>query len=141
MKPEVLAAASVAATVLSLTACGSSSPPVTIHGQVSPSSTVASVFPGATASSYAGCSEANPAPGTQVTVADPSGKVLGSATLGLWTHQHITTSGITAYQCDMPFTIKNVPHEARYGFAINGVPGKIWMTNVSQGVTLSVSGS
>jgi hypothetical protein len=53
-------------------------------------------------------------------------------------HQHVTTSGITAYQCDMPFVIKNVPHEARYGFAINGVPGKIWMTNVSQGVTLSV---
>jgi hypothetical protein len=138
MKPKGLTAV-FAATALGVTACGGTSPPVTIHGQVAPSSTVASVFPGATANSYAACSEANPAPGTQVTVTDPSGKVLGSATLGLWGHQHVTASGITAYQCDMPFAIKNVPHEARYGFAINGVPGKIWVTNVSQGVTLSVS--
>jgi hypothetical protein len=39
----------------------------------------------------------------------------------------------------MPFTMKNVPHEDRYGFAINGVPGKIWVTDVSKEVTLSVS--
>jgi hypothetical protein len=130
-----------AASALSVTACGGGPPPETVHGQVAPSSAVANVFSGVTANSYAQCSEATPAPGTQVTVTNPSGKVLGSAVLGLWSHQHITTSGITAYQCDMPFTIRDVPHEARYGFAINGVPGKIWVTKLSGGVTLSVSSS
>ena len=67
--------------------------------------------------------------------------MIGTATLGIWSHAHAVVSGVTSYNCDMPFTMKNVPHEDRYGFAINGVPGKIWVTDVSKGVTLSVSSS
>ena len=36
---------------------------------------------------YAECSEDDPKPGTQVIVTDPSGKVIGNGSLGLWSHQ------------------------------------------------------
>lgn len=40
------------------------------------------------------------------------------------------------FHCDMPLTIKGVPHEARDGLAINcGVPGTIWESDVSRMVS------
>jgi hypothetical protein len=92
------------------------------------------------ATSYATCAASSPEPGTQVTVTDPSGAVIGTGTLGLWNHDSTTVSGTTIYPCDMPFTIKDQPHEARYGFAINGVPGTIWETSV-RSVSLAISSS
>jgi hypothetical protein len=96
---------------------------------------------GMNATSYATCASSTPEPGTQVTVTDPSGTVIGTGTLGLWNHDSTTVSGATIYPCDMPFTIKDVPHEARYGFAINGVPGTIWETSINGAVSLTVSSS
>lgn len=115
---------------------------VTIKGTVTPSSGASAVFgAGMNATTYAGCAAASPAPGTQITVTDPSGKVIGTGALGIWTDASVTASGVTIYPCDMPFTIKNVPPEQHYGFSINGVPGTIWETSVSGSVNLSVSGS
>lgn len=133
-----MAGAGVAATVALMAAgCGGNST-ITIHGTLAPSSGVSSVFPGVVSTTYGGCMAASPAPGTQVTVTDPSGKVIGSGTLGMPSNTHSQVGGTTTYTCDMPFTIKNVPHESRYGFQINGVPGTIWNTNVNN-VALSVS--
>jgi hypothetical protein len=115
---------------------------VTVNGTVNPSSGVAVVFgPGINATTYAGCAKASPAPGTQIKVTDPSGKVIGTGTLGRWTDTSVTAQGLKVYPCDMPFTINNVPSEQRYGFAINGVPGMMWETSVSGPVHLSVGGS
>ncbi|MGH3188669.1 MAG: hypothetical protein ACRDOL_15630 [Streptosporangiaceae bacterium] len=74
-------------------------------------------------------------------MSDPSGTVVGVGTLGLWSHDSITASGVTIYPCDMSFTIRNVPQGARYGFAINGVPGTIWESSVRGTVSLTVSNS
>lgn len=114
---------------------------VTVHGTVTPSSASASVFgPGMTSTSYAGCSAATPTPGTQVTVTDSSGKVLGVGTLGAWSSATASVSGTTIYPCTMPFTITGVTAgEVRYGFAISGVPGTQWETNVKN-VALQVTG-
>jgi hypothetical protein len=46
---------------------------------------------------------------TQITVTDPSGKVIGTGTLGLRNHDSSSVSGTTIFPCDMPFTIGNVP--------------------------------
>jgi hypothetical protein len=126
-----------------LAACGSSTPPpVTVHGTVTPSSGSSSVFgQGMNSTSYVGCAAASPAPGTQVTVSSPSGTVIGTGTLGVWNPNNTTVSGTTIYTCDMPFTIKNIPQETRYGFAINGVPGTIWESSVTGTVSLAVGGS
>lgn len=116
---------------------------VTVNGTVTPSSSsgVSSVFGhGINATTYAGCKKASPAPGTQITVTDPSGKVIGTGTLGQWADTTVTAQGLKVYPCNMPFTISNVPSEQRYGFAINGVPGTMWETSVSGLVHLSVSG-
>jgi hypothetical protein len=141
----IAAAAAPAAVGLLLTTagCGSSAPPpVTVHGTITPSSSSSSVFgTGMNSTSYTGCAASSPAPGTQVTVSSPSGTVIGTGTLGTWNPDSSAVSGTTIYRCDMPFTIKNVPQEARYGFAINGVPGTIWETSVSGTVSLSVSSS
>ncbi len=64
-----------------------------------------------------------PKPGTQVVVTDPSGKVIGTGTLGAWSHEHMKIGGTTVYSCIMPFTISGVSTQSRYGFRINGVPG------------------
>lgn len=113
---------------------------VTIKGTVTPASAASSVFgSGINATSYAECAVANPKPGTQVTVSSPSGQVIGTSALGIWADSSVTTSGVTIYLCDMPFTIKNVPSEQRYGFSINGVPGTIWETSISGSVNLSVN--
>lgn len=118
-------------------------PAATVNGTVTPSSPsgVTAVFGrGINATTYAGCAKASPAPGTQITVIDPSGKVIGTGTLGRWVDTSVTARGLKVYQCDMPFTISNVPSEQRYGFAINGVPGTMWETTVSGPVHLSVNG-
>jgi hypothetical protein len=123
-----------------LAACGGPGT-VTVHGTVTPNSASAGVFgPGMTSTSYAGCATANPAPGTQVTVTDSSGKVLGVGTLGAWSAATRTVSGVTIYPCTMPFTITVVTAgEPRYGFAISGVPGTQWETGVNN-VALQVTG-
>lgn len=127
----------LAVACFAVAACGSSS--VTIRGTVTPSSNSSSVFgPGMTATSYAACSLASPAPGSQVTVTDPSGKVIGTGTLGFWSNANTTVSGTTVYPCEMPFTIQGVSSEPRYGFHIDGVPGTIWETTISH-VSLDVS--
>jgi hypothetical protein len=113
----------------------------TIHGTVTPSSEVSSVFGSeATASSYAGCAGASPAPGAQVTVTSPSGEVIGTATLGTWRHDHADLGGTTVYACDMPFTVTNVPAEARYGYQLAGVPGTTWRTGNSVSLTVTSTG-
>jgi hypothetical protein len=116
---------------------------VNVNGMVNPSSSsgVATVFgAGINATTYAGCAKARPAPGTQITVTDPSGKVIGTGTLGRWLDTTVTAHGLKVYQCNMPFTISNVPSEQRYGFLIKGVPGTMWEASVSGPVHLSVSG-
>ena len=138
--PYVVAAAAsavVVAIVLVVVLSGGS-PDVTIRGNVSPGG---GAF-GGLAMSYSECSETSPSPGSQVTVSNPGGAVIGSATLGTWSPMTATADGVTMYACDMPFTIKNIPAESRYGFKINNVPGEIWVTSVRQSVTLEVgSGS
>ena len=115
----------------------------TITGTVTPSSAASSVFgSGINATSYAECAVTSPKPGTQVTVTSPSGQVIGTGTLGLWSHSSVTASGLTVYLCDMRFTIKSVPAEQRYGFSVDGESGTIWETNVTKPVSLSIgSGS
>ena len=128
----------IAAAALVAAACGGGSSSVTIHGTLTPSSGLSSVSgPGVNAFSYAGCRSASPVPGTQVTVTGPGGTVIGTATLGLWSPASIVVSGTRVYSCAMPFTIKSVPSQARYGFQVNGVPGTIWETSVSH-VSLDV---
>lgn len=131
----------IVVTAVVKTAGGASA--VTVNGTVTPSSGASSVFgSGITATTYAECALASPKPGTQITITSPSGQVIGTGTLGVWADSSVTASGVTAYQCDMPFTIKNVPSEARYGFSVNGIPGTIWETSVSGPVNLSIySGS
>jgi len=53
----------------------------------------------------------------------------------------VRVSGLTVYTCNMPFVIKGVPAEKRYGFKINNVLGEIFMSNVGKLVTLTVGGS
>jgi len=113
---------------------------ITIHGDVSPSS-AGSLVLGVAAQSYAGCARLNPQPGTQVTVTDPSGKVIGTGTLGVWSHATTRTGGVKTYTCTMPFTINSVPHEAGYGFQIGHLPGTIWLTRVNKRVSLNLSKS
>ncbi len=129
---QVAAFPVIAAAALVATTCGGGSSSVTIHGTLTPSSGLSSVSgPGVNASSYADCRSASPVPGTQVTVTGPGGTVIGTATLGLWSPSSIVVSGAKVYSCAMPFTIKGVPSQARYGFQVNGVPGTIWKTSVS----------
>jgi hypothetical protein len=73
--------------------------------------------------------------------------VIGTGTLGQWSHTHSTVAGATVYSCDEPFTMQSVPFEPcvssepRYGFTVNGVPGKIWATDVRKLVTFSAASS
>jgi hypothetical protein len=85
-------AVALAAVALALTACGSTST-VTVHGTVQPYSTGDSLTDGlGYAQTYSECSIGNPAPGTQVTVTDPTGKVIGSPALGLWQNGSVSAS-------------------------------------------------
>jgi hypothetical protein len=133
-----LAAVAVLAIVAAIWLRGQTG--VTIHGDVSPSSADTLVL-GTTSATYAGCAQAIPRPGAQVTVTDPNGKIIGTGTLGAWTHARATTAGVTTYTCAMPFTITRVPHEPSYGFQIANVPGTIWVTSVNKRVSLNLSKS
>ena len=137
--PRILAVAAVAGVLgLAMAGCGGGSTS-TVNGQVTPSGSASALGLGGDTQAYTECSNDTPTPGTQVTVTDPGGKVIGNASLGLWSHATISQSGLTLYTCNMPFTMKDVPAEPRYGFVINNVPGKIWITNVSSLVSLVVS--
>lgn len=136
LKRLVTAAVAAITAGLVITACGGAST-VTIHGTVTPHSETSDIFGGQ--NSYANCSLDSPAPGTQVTVTDPSGKVIGTGSLGYWTGASVTASGLKLWTCPEPFTIKGVPSEPRYGFQVNGVPGTIWETSVTN-VTLKITG-
>jgi hypothetical protein len=134
---QVAAFPVIAAAALVAAACGGGSLSVTIHGTLTPSVLSSVSGRDVNASSYAGCRSASPAPGTQVTVTGPDGTVIGTATLGLWSPASIAVSRTRGYSCAMPFTIKDVPSQVRYGFRVNGVPGTIWETSVSH-VSLDV---
>ena len=132
---QIIAAGALALAGLSAAACSSvqahtptTPTSVTIHGTVRPDVSGAARY-------YQACAYGKPSPGAQVTVTDPSGAVISTGTLGAWSHAN--PSGM--FTCAMPFTVANVPHEARYGFAINGVPGTIWKTSVGGTVQLEVS--
>lgn len=112
-----------------LAACGSSAAPATIRGTFTPAGEAASLFGGV--AQYGACASETPAPGTQITVADPSGKVIGTGTLGTWSRASVKASGLTLYTCAMPFTITGVPPEPRYGFSVNGITGTIWKTSLT----------
>jgi hypothetical protein len=121
------------------TAVGAS--PVTVDGTVTPLSGASSASgSGFAARTYARCALASPKPGTQITITTVSGQVIGTGTLGEWAHSTVTVAGVSVYRCDMPFTIKNVPPEARYGFSLSGLPGTIWETSVSSPVNLRIPG-
>jgi hypothetical protein len=131
-----------ALAVFLVAGCGGGPSTVTIHGQVEPGGgALGSVGGGGLEMNYAACANDTPSPGTQVVVTDPSGKVIGTGTLGAWSHKTATASALTMYPCWMPFTIKDVPTEQRYGFSVNDVPGTIWLTKVDQLVTLVTSTS
>ena len=72
----------VTAATAALSACGGSST-VTIHGQLEPGGgALASTGGGGLAQTYAECNMDSPSPSSQVTVTDPGGKAIGTATLG-----------------------------------------------------------
>lgn len=133
----ISAVALILVIVVTIIVTGHSTSSKTVHGTFTPTSETLSLFGGV--SEYALCSEAVPAPGSQVTVTDPSGKVIGTGTLGPWSHQTVEVSGLTFYPCEMPFTVTGLPSESRYGFSVNGVNGTIWETDLSN-VNLNVSG-
>jgi hypothetical protein len=137
------AAGALAVTAVSggaLAGCGGPGT-MTVNGTVTPNSAAAGVFgPGMNGTSYAGCAVAKPAPGTQVTVTDSAGKVLGTGTLGAWSATTVAVSGTTIYPCTMPFTVTGVTAgEPRYGFAVSGVPGTQWETSLKN-VALEITG-
>jgi len=138
-----IAGVAVAALGALSAGCGGGTPAnITVHGQVEPGGgTLASVGGGGLEMNYSGCASDQPTPGTQITVVDASGKVIGNSTLGTWSHKTATSGGLTMYPCWEPFTITVPAGESRYGFQIAGVPGTIWTTNVRQpgGVLLVVS--
>jgi len=115
---------------LSVAACGGSQPAtVTIHGSVANDVSAAAPYPAA-------CAFGKPASGNQIVITSPSGTVISTATLGTLIHAANPSGHFT---CTLPFTATKVPQETRYGFTINGVPGTIWMTNISGTVQLNVS--
>jgi hypothetical protein len=137
MSKITIMTAALGAAALALAACSSSPSTSIVHGTVAPNGSASTLGLAGDAQQYSECALDTPKPSSQVTVTDPSGKVIGNAGLSLWSHQTIRTDGLTLYPCDMPFVIKNVPNEPRYGFKINGVPGVIWFTSLKH-VALSV---
>jgi hypothetical protein len=121
--------------------CGGNTPApanITVHGQVEPGS---ATLTSGLEKSYSGCASDRPTPGTQITVVDASGKVIGNSTLGTWSHKAVSSGGLTIYPCWEPFTMTVPSDESRYGIQINGVPGTRWTTNVrtAGGMLLVVS--
>jgi hypothetical protein len=136
-----LAAVPAAAVAVSLAGCGGAPATATVHGTVAPNGPSSVLGVGGDEQTYAGCVGDTPKPGTQVTVSSPSGTVIGTAALGLWSRQRVSAGGLTLYTCVMPFTITGVPSEQRYGFAIAGVPGTQWENSITSAVGLAVTSS
>ena len=133
-------AISLAATLaMGLAACGGSSTS-TVHGQVTPTGPSNVLGLGGDEQTYTECVNDTPKPGTQITVTDPSGKVIGNATLGLWSHATTFTGGLTNFTCTEPFTMTSVPSESRYGFQISSIPGTTWINDITHTVSLAVTG-
>ena len=124
---KLLAAAALAAVALA--ACGDPAP-VTIRGTVTPQLSVRDAYGGFN------CANRSPAPGTQVDVTDPSGKVIGTGTLGQWNRDTVNAGGVKVYRCDMPFTVSGVPAQQRYGFQVGGAGAVTWETDVSGDVSI-----
>lgn len=146
MRKNALRAIPPAAAIAVLAAaCGGSGSghpaTVIIHGSLTPSSGASSVFgAGVNATSYTACAGTSPTPGTQVTVKSPSGRVIGTGTLGTWSHAHASVAGTTIYTCDMPFTIRSVPREARYGYQVNGVSAPVfWQTGTHPALSITTT--
>src|SRR5262249_1530951 len=125
--------ASAAISVLAVTACGSSPPPVTAHGELT---VYNNPFSGLS------MSEAYPdvTDGAQVTVTDSSGKVIGTGTLSY--SKADTFSFLVQAEVKYPqigqslssdialyrFTVTDLPGGLpRYGFSIGKGRGTIWV--------------
>lgn len=119
----LLVTAAVAAVLCA--ACSSRPAPVTIRGTVTPSLSQSDAYGGFD------CAQRSPVPGEQVVVTDPSGKVIGTGTLGQWNRDTVNVAGTTVYRCDMPFTVTGVPPQQRYGFQATGSSAVTWETSVS----------
>lgn len=119
-----------AGIALAVASCSSSPAPVTIRGTVSPQLSVSDALGGFD------CARRSPVPGDQVVVTDPSGKVIGTGTLGQWRRDTANVSGVTVYRCDMPFTVAGVPPQQRYGIQAAGSSRVTWVTDVSGPVSI-----
>lgn len=122
-----------AAAALAAAACSGTPAPVTIRGTLTPALSLSDAYSGFN------CAFRAPVPGQQVTVTDPSGKVIGTGTLGQWRHDTVKVSGVTVYRCDMPFTVTGVPPQQRYGIQAAGSAGTTWVTSVSGPVSIDAS--
>jgi hypothetical protein len=131
--------AAILAAGLGLAACGGSSTS-TVHGQVMPNGPSSALGLGGDQQLYTECVNDTPKPGTQITVTDPSGKVIGNATLGLWSHAKVSAGGLTLFTCVEPFMMTSVPSESRYGFQITGISGTTWINDITHSVALAVTG-
>ncbi len=138
LKRTIFPAISLVA-ILALAACGGSSTS-TIHGQVTPNGPSSALGLGGDQQTYTECVNDTPKPGDQITVTDASGKVIGNATLGLWSHAKTSAGGLTLFTCAEPFTMTSVPSESRYGFQISGISGTTWITDITHTVSLAVTG-
>jgi hypothetical protein len=129
--PGLIAATSV--TALALAGCSSGPPPVTAHGEMT---VYLNPFSGLS------MSEAYPdvTDGSQVTVTDPSGKVVGTGTLSY--SKADTFSFLVQAEVKYPqigqsldqdirlyrFTVKDLPGGLpRYGFSVGKNRGTIWV--------------
>jgi hypothetical protein len=129
--PALIASAAISA--LAMTACGSSSPPVTAHGELT---VYNNPFGGLS------MSEAYPdiTDGSQVTVTDSSGRVIGTGTLSY--SKADTFSFLVQAEVKYPqigqslssdialyrFTVTDLPGGLpRYGFTVGKGRGTIWV--------------
>ena len=121
------------AALLALTACGGSGQ-VTVHGTedvtVNPAGgvPVQQAFPDVTN-------------GSQVTVVDPSGKVIGTGTLS-YTKADTTAGASLQWAMVYGFTVTVPTGEARYGIQVGHGRGTVWFTpqQMAKGPVLSLAG-
>lgn len=111
----------------SLAACSTNS--ATLHGRVTPASALPTHR-----QAQVECTTLMPSPGTQVTVADPGGKIIGTGDLG--TCQVIKVKA--GYRCAEAFTVTGLPAEPRYGLAVSGIVSTLWIIDVHKPITFYV---
>src|SRR5450759_1182940 len=87
-------ASALAASGIALAACGGSST-ATIHGQLNPTGSGSILGVGGDAVGHGACATDTPKPGSQITITDASGKVIGNTTLGTWSRATVQVSGLT----------------------------------------------